>query len=124
MNKSELQTILGYLNIGLAIAHSTGITVGHFGSTDFIQLAQAVNGLLLESIVPAASAATIAVAAPAAVATTAPAVAVAVASAPVASVAVANLRRIRCGQRAPTGNSATTWAVMLRAAGSKAWTVG
>jgi hypothetical protein len=90
MNKSELQTILGYLNIGLAIAHSTGITVGHFGSTDFIQLAQAVNGLLLESIVPAASAATTAVAAPAAVATTAPAVAVAVASTPVSSVAVAN----------------------------------
>jgi hypothetical protein len=90
MNKSELQTILGYLNIGLAIAHSTGITVGHFGSTDFIQLAQAVNGLLLESIVPAASAATTAVAAPAAVATTAPAVAVAVASTPVSSVAAAN----------------------------------
>jgi hypothetical protein len=82
MNKSELQTILGYLNIGLAIAHSTGITVGHFGSTDFIQLAQAVNGLLLESIVPAATTTT---------AAAAPAVtAVAVASAPAAAAAVAN----------------------------------
>jgi len=53
MNKSELQTILGYLNIGLSIAHSTGVSVGHFGSTDFIQLAQAVNGLLLGAIAPA-----------------------------------------------------------------------
>lgn len=52
MNKHELQTILGYLNIGLSIAHSTGVSVGHFGSTDFIQLAQAVNGLLLQSISP------------------------------------------------------------------------
>lgn len=53
MNKNELQTILGYLNIGLAIAHNTGISVGHFGSTDFIQLAQSVNGLLLNAISPA-----------------------------------------------------------------------
>ena len=52
MNKSELQTILGYLNLGLAIAHSTGISVGHFGSTDFIQLAQSVNGVLLNAIAP------------------------------------------------------------------------
>jgi hypothetical protein len=56
MNKSELQTILGFLNIGLAIAHSTGVSVGHFGSTDFIQLAQSVNGLLLNAITPAAAA--------------------------------------------------------------------
>jgi len=55
MNKSELQTILGFLNIGLAIAHSAGVAVGHFGSTDFIQLAQSVNGLLLNAITPAAS---------------------------------------------------------------------
>ena len=54
MNKSELQTILGFVNIGLAIAHNTGISVGHFGSTDFIQLAQSVNGLLLNAISPAA----------------------------------------------------------------------
>ena len=58
MKKNELQTILGYLNIGLAIAHNTGVSVGHFGSTDFIQLAQAVNGLLLQSITPAAAATT------------------------------------------------------------------
>jgi hypothetical protein len=55
MNKSELQTILGYLNIGLAIAHSAGVSVGHFGSTDFIQLAQSVNGMLLNAISPATS---------------------------------------------------------------------
>jgi len=55
MNKSELQTILGFLNIGLAIAHSTGISVGHFGSTDFIQLAQSVNGVLLNAISPPAT---------------------------------------------------------------------
>jgi hypothetical protein len=55
MNKNELQTILGFVNIGLAIAHNTGISVGHFGSTDFIQLAQSVNGLLLNAIAPAAS---------------------------------------------------------------------
>ncbi len=55
MKKNELQTILGYLNIGLAIAHETGVSIGHFGSTDFIQLAQAVNGLLLQSITPAAT---------------------------------------------------------------------
>jgi hypothetical protein len=53
MNKNELQTILGFLNIGLAIAHNTGISVGHFGSTDFIQLAQSVNGVLLNAISPA-----------------------------------------------------------------------
>jgi hypothetical protein len=56
MNKSELQTILGFLNIGLAIAHNTGISVGHFGSTDFIQLAQSVNGMLLNAISPASDA--------------------------------------------------------------------
>ena len=52
MTKNELQTILGYLNVGLAIAHNTGVTVGHFGGTDFIQLAQSVNGLLLRAIAP------------------------------------------------------------------------
>ncbi len=52
MNKTELQTILGYLNVGLAIAHNTGVTVGHFGGTDFIQLAQSVNALLLNAIQP------------------------------------------------------------------------
>jgi len=55
MNKSELQSILGFLNLGLAIAHNTGISVGHFGSTDFIQLAQNINGLLLNAITPAAA---------------------------------------------------------------------
>jgi hypothetical protein len=55
MNKQELQTILGYLNLGLAIAHSTGVTVGHFGGTDFIQLAQNVNSLLLNAVTPAAA---------------------------------------------------------------------
>ncbi len=53
MKKNELQTILGYLNIGLAIAHSTGVSVGHFGGTDFIQLAQNINSLLLNAIAPA-----------------------------------------------------------------------
>jgi len=52
MNKNELQTILGYLNIGLAIAHNTGVSVGHFGSTDFISLAQSVNQLLLSAVAP------------------------------------------------------------------------
>jgi hypothetical protein len=52
MKTNELQTILGYLNIGLAIAHNTGVSVGHFGSTDFIALAQSVNGLLLNAITP------------------------------------------------------------------------
>jgi len=56
MKKSELQTILGYVNIGLAIAHSAGVSVGHFGGTDFIQLAQNVNGLLLNAIAPASAA--------------------------------------------------------------------
>jgi hypothetical protein len=53
MKTNELQTILGYLNIGLAIAHNTGVSVGHFGGTDFIQLAESVNGLLLSAITPA-----------------------------------------------------------------------
>jgi hypothetical protein len=56
MKISELQTILGYLNIGLAVAHNTGVSVGHFGSTDFIELAQNVNALLLNAITPAAKA--------------------------------------------------------------------
>jgi hypothetical protein len=55
MNTNELQTILGYLNIGLAIAHNRGVSIGHFGSTDFIQLAETVNGMLLHAITPAAS---------------------------------------------------------------------
>jgi hypothetical protein len=55
MNKTELQTILGYLNIGLAIAHNSGVSVGHFGGTDFIQLAQNINSLLLNAIAPASA---------------------------------------------------------------------
>ncbi len=54
MNRVELQRILGYLNIGLAIAHDSGVSIGHFGSGDFIQLAQTVNGTLLHSITPVA----------------------------------------------------------------------
>jgi hypothetical protein len=53
MSKKELQAILGYLNLGLAIAHNTGVTVGHFGNTDFIGLAETVNGMVLRSIAPA-----------------------------------------------------------------------
>jgi hypothetical protein len=53
MSKSELQAVLGYLNVGLAIAHNTGVSVGHFGNTDFIGLAETVNGLLLHAISPA-----------------------------------------------------------------------
>jgi len=53
MKTAELQTILGYLNIGLAIAHNTGVTAGHFGNTDFIGLAETVNTLLIKSIAPA-----------------------------------------------------------------------
>ncbi len=52
MNTVELQRILGYLNIGLAIAHDSGVSIGHFGSGDFLQLAQTVNGILLHSIEP------------------------------------------------------------------------
>ncbi|HEY5213066.1 MAG TPA: hypothetical protein VIJ38_08600 [Acidobacteriaceae bacterium] len=55
MKTNELQTILGYLNIGLAIAHNTGVSIGHFGSTDFIQLAEMVNGLFLKAITPVAN---------------------------------------------------------------------
>lgn len=57
MNKSELQTILGYVNIGLAVAHNIGVTVGHFGGTDFIALAQSVNSLLLGALAPSTAAA-------------------------------------------------------------------
>jgi hypothetical protein len=63
MTKTKLQTILGYLNIGLAIAHDSGVTLGHFGSTDFVQLAETVNSLLLSAFAPAADA-TVATAAP------------------------------------------------------------
>jgi hypothetical protein len=55
MTKSELQTVLGYVNIGLAVAHSIGVSVGHFGDTDFVQLAQAVNSVLLNAIAPQAT---------------------------------------------------------------------
>jgi hypothetical protein len=55
MNTVELQRILGYLNVGLAIAHDSGVSIGHFGSGDFIQLAQTVNGMLLHSIAPTIS---------------------------------------------------------------------
>lgn len=56
MNTVELQRILGYLNIGLAIAHDSGVSIGHFGCGDFIELAQTVNSMLLRSIVPASAA--------------------------------------------------------------------
>jgi hypothetical protein len=56
MNTVELQRILGYLNIGLAIAHDSGVSIGHFGCGDFIELAQTVNGMLLHSVVPASAA--------------------------------------------------------------------
>jgi hypothetical protein len=55
MKTNELQTILGYLNIGLAIAHNAGVSGGHFGNTDFIQLAEMVNSLFLRAITPGAS---------------------------------------------------------------------
>jgi hypothetical protein len=55
MNTSELQTILGYLNIGLAIAHNCGVSIGHFGSTDFIQFAETANSMLLHAIAPTAA---------------------------------------------------------------------
>jgi len=54
MNRVELQRILGYVNIGLAIAHDSGVSIGHFGCGDFIQLAQTANGMLLHSIAPTA----------------------------------------------------------------------
>ena len=54
MNRMELQRILGFLNIGLAIAHDSGVSIGHFGSGDFIQLAQTANGMLLHAITPVA----------------------------------------------------------------------
>ncbi|MGA7156014.1 MAG: hypothetical protein WBY53_04165 [Acidobacteriaceae bacterium] len=53
MKTEELQRILGFLNIGLAIAHDSGVSIGHFGNEDFVQLAQTVNGMLLHSIAPA-----------------------------------------------------------------------
>jgi len=56
MTKTELQTVLGYVNIGLAVAHSIGVSVGHFGDTDFVQLAQAVNSVLLSAVAPKATA--------------------------------------------------------------------
>ncbi len=62
MNRVELQRILGYLNIGLAIAHDSGVSIGHFGCGDFIELAQTVNGMLLHSIEPATVPATAAAA--------------------------------------------------------------
>ncbi|MBW4037523.1 MAG: hypothetical protein HIU91_01375 [Acidobacteria bacterium] len=70
MKPSELQTVLGYLNLGLAIAHSQGVTVGHFGNSDFIGLAETVNGMLLRAIAPPVAAAVtpaVAATAPAAV---------------------------------------------------------
>jgi hypothetical protein len=72
MNTCELQRILGYLNIGLAIAHDSGVSIGHFGSGDFIQLAQTVNGMLLHSIAPAVG--VVAFAAPVVAANATPAV--------------------------------------------------
>jgi hypothetical protein len=64
MTTTKLQTILGYLNIGLAVAHDAGVTLGHFGSTDFITLAESVNELVLSSIprAPTTSTASIATA--------------------------------------------------------------
>jgi hypothetical protein len=85
MNTSELQKILGYLNIGLAIAHNTGVSIGHFGSTDFIQLAESVNSMLLNAIAPAVS--TVSAVAPVAAATAA---AVVISAPADASVAVAS----------------------------------
>ena len=73
MKTNELRMILGYLNIGLAIAHNTGVSAGHFGTTDFIQLAQMVNGLLLKAITPVVSDVPLAVVAVAPIVINAPA---------------------------------------------------
>jgi hypothetical protein len=75
MKTIELQTILGYLNIGLAIAHNTGVSAGHFGTTDFIQLAQMVNGMFLNAITPVVHAVPVAVVATAPIVINAPAAA-------------------------------------------------
>jgi hypothetical protein len=64
MKTSELQTVLGYLNIGLAIAHNTGVSGGHFGNTDFIGLAEMVNRLFLNAITPEDNALTAGIATP------------------------------------------------------------
>jgi hypothetical protein len=87
MSTKSLQTILGYLNIGLAIAHDTGVTLGHFGSTDFIQLAESVNTLLLSAFAPASSGGTGSTASTGSASSTVASAAV-VSVAPVALVAV------------------------------------
>jgi hypothetical protein len=55
VNKAKLQTILGYAATFLAIAHDEGVTLGHFGSEDFVDLAQKASALLYSAIAPSAA---------------------------------------------------------------------
>jgi hypothetical protein len=57
MSKAKLQSILGYAATFLAIAHEEGVTLGHFGSEDFVDLAQKASALLYGAITPPAPAA-------------------------------------------------------------------
>jgi hypothetical protein len=58
MSKAKLQTILGYAATFLAIAHDEGVTLGHFGSEDFVDLAQKASALLFGALAPATTTAT------------------------------------------------------------------
>jgi len=55
MSKAKLQSILGYAATFLAIAHEEGVTLGHFGSEDFVDLAQKAAALLYGAVAPPAA---------------------------------------------------------------------
>lgn len=47
--KQELAKILTYAHLGLAIAVQSGVKLGHFGSTDFVTLANEITDLLYDA---------------------------------------------------------------------------
>jgi hypothetical protein len=54
MNKTELQTVLGYVSVFLGIAHNMGVSLGHFGNDDFVDLASKTASVFYQAIAPAA----------------------------------------------------------------------
>lgn len=54
--KTTLETLLAGLTIALSAVHNSGVKLGHFGSTDFIPVAESVSEVILSALVQPGSA--------------------------------------------------------------------
>lgn len=53
---TTLETLLAGLTIALSAVHNSGVKLGHFGSTDFIPVAESVAEVVLSAIATPGSA--------------------------------------------------------------------